>query len=204
MGEIMKLILVRHGQTHANERGAIDTVVPGQALTELGWAQANDVVAELVKYQPDAIWRSDTLRTEQTATPLATQLNLTPIARAGLREVAAGSLEGKTDPAAMQEYIGTMMAWGKGQLDVPLGGGDNGRQTLERFDAVVREIEESGAKRPVIVAHAAMITYWVGMRANGITQQMRQTRLQNTGIAVVEGSLAQGFEIERWMDIYRP
>lgn len=92
----MQLILVRHGQTYANERAAISTIVPGEALTETGWTQANNVVADLIQYRPDAIWRSDTLRTEQTATPLATQLAITPQVHPGLREIQAGSLEGKT------------------------------------------------------------------------------------------------------------
>ncbi|QRV02844.1 histidine phosphatase family protein [Arcanobacterium phocisimile] len=200
----MKLILVRHGQTYSNERGAIDTVIPGASLTELGWSQANDVVADLLTYEPDAIWRSDTLRTEQTATPLATRLGIEPVVRPGLREIAAGSLEGATKESAMREYIGTMRAWIAGELDLRLGGADTGRETVDRFDAVVREIEESGAQRPVIFAHAAIITYWLGVRAQGITEEMRKVHLHNTGIAVVEGTLDTGYHAQRWMHIYKP
>ncbi|USR80090.1 histidine phosphatase family protein [Arcanobacterium pinnipediorum] len=200
----MKLIFVRHGQTYANERAALDTIIPGAALTELGWTQANAVVADLLDYEPDAIWRSDTLRTEQTATPLATRLGLEPHVRAGLREISAGDLEGSTDEAAMAEYIATMRAWIDGKLDLRLGGGDSGQETLQRCDAVIREVEQSGAHRPVIFAHAAIITFWLGMRASGITDQMRALPLHNTGIAVVEGSLATGYRAQRWMHIYKP
>ncbi|QJC21659.1 histidine phosphatase family protein [Arcanobacterium buesumense] len=200
----MQLILVRHGQTYANERAAISTIVPGEALTETGWTQANNVVADLIQYRPDAIWRSDTLRTEQTATPLATQLAITPQVHPGLREIQAGSLEGKTSPEAMQEYISTMMAWLDGDLGLPMGSGDTGYETLQRFDEAVAEIERSGAQRPVIFAHAGILTFWAGMRVRGITEDMRHQRLLNTGIAVAEGTVAQGFDIQRWMNVYRP
>lgn len=200
----MQLILVRHGQTHANERGAIDTIIPGEALTEMGWDQANTVVADLLTYKPDSIWRSDTLRTEQTATPLATQLGLTPNVRPGLREITAGEYEGKTDPESMARYIGTMRAWVDGNLDLRLGGAESGAETIERFDNVIKEIEESGVSCAVVFAHAAIITYWVGMRAHDITDEMRALRLQNTGIAVLEGSLADGYSIHRWMHVHWP
>ena len=36
----MRLLLLRHGQTHGNTAGALDTAVPGLGLTELGRRQA--------------------------------------------------------------------------------------------------------------------------------------------------------------------
>ena len=36
----MRLLLMRHGQTHANVSGELDTAHPGVDLTDLGRAQA--------------------------------------------------------------------------------------------------------------------------------------------------------------------
>ena len=35
-----RLLLIRHGQTTSNVRQALDTALPGAALTDLGWSQA--------------------------------------------------------------------------------------------------------------------------------------------------------------------
>ena len=37
----MRLILIRHGQTHSNVAHALDTTVPGADLTDLGREQAD-------------------------------------------------------------------------------------------------------------------------------------------------------------------
>lgn len=200
----MRLILVRHGETYANVKKILDTEPPGAALTETGWTQANDVVAKILPYEPDSIWISNALRTKQTATPLATRLGIEPNEREGVREIAAGEYEGMNDDDAIYDYLGVVMAWIDGDRDVRLGGGVNGADTLERFDSVVREIEESGSECAVVFSHGAMIGYWTAARGLGGTDEMRKIRLLNTGMAVLEGTLDDGYHIRRWAHLEIP
>lgn len=68
-----RLLLIRHGQTTSNIRHALDTALPGAALTDLGWSQAR-AAGELLASEtvggldaPLALVSSEALRARQTA-----------------------------------------------------------------------------------------------------------------------------------------
>ncbi|MFY9262853.1 MAG: histidine phosphatase family protein [Actinomycetaceae bacterium] len=197
----MRLIMVRHGETYANQKHILDTEPPGSVLTETGWTQANNVVEKLVSYQPDSIWVSNATRTAQTATPLATRLGMEPLVREGLREIAAGSLEGLGDDASIGAFISVVKDWVSGKPETRMGGGVNGYETLQRFDNVVAEIEATGADNAVVFSHGAMLAYWVWMRGRGRVPAMRGVKLNNTDMTILEGSLTHGYEIRRWAHV---
>ena len=44
----MRLLLMRHGQTHANVSGELDTAHPGVELTDLGHTQATTAAQALM------------------------------------------------------------------------------------------------------------------------------------------------------------
>lgn len=197
----MRLTLVRHGETYANVKSLLDTQLPGAALTENGWTQANNIVAPLVKMNPDAIWISGALRTQQTATPLSVRTGIELQVCDGLREVAAGDFEGSADESHISAYMQTLIGWMRGDLDPILGNLDDGHATLARFDAAIADIEASGAQRPVVFSHAAMISLWVASRAEGITEEMLRVPLHNTAMAILDGSLAGGYRVLQWAHI---
>ena len=65
-----RLLLIRHGQTTSNVRHALDTSLPGAALTDLGWSQARAAGERLAGDGPDtplAMVSSQALRARQTA-----------------------------------------------------------------------------------------------------------------------------------------
>lgn len=197
----MRLILVRHGETYSNVKKILDTELPGAALTENGWTQANNIVAPLVAMEPDSIWISGALRTQQTATPLSVQTGLEPQIREGLREVAAGEFEGSSDEAHMSAYMETLIGWMRGGLDPLLGNLDDGHSTLARFDEAIADIEASGSQCSVVFSHGAIISLWVACRARGITEDMMRIPLHNTAMAILDGSIADGFRIVQWAHI---
>ncbi len=90
----MRLILVRHGQTPANVDGILESTVPGPGLTALGHEQAEALVEALADEKIDAIFVSSMIRTHLTAAPLVAARGLEPAVRDGLREIAAGDVEG--------------------------------------------------------------------------------------------------------------
>ena len=81
---------MRHGQTHANVSGELDTAHPGLDLTDLGRAQAAAAAKALAEEHLDAIYVSSRVRTHQTAAPTAEDRGLTPTELDGLEEIAAG------------------------------------------------------------------------------------------------------------------
>lgn len=137
----MRIHLIRHGQTSSNVSKALDTGFPGAPLTELGREQAASLPRRLRGIPLDAIYTSPLIRTQQTATPLATARGLDLLVREGVREIRAGDMEMSSADEDYRAYFETMGAWIGGNLAVRMGGLETGHDVLERFDSVVAEIE---------------------------------------------------------------
>jgi len=195
----MRLILVRHGQTTANVDELLDTGAPGALLTALGHTQAAALPAALAAERIDVLYVSTLLRTHQTAAPLAAARGLEPQVRAGLREVRAGSLELRGDEPAIHRYLSTTLAWSRGEVDLRMPGAETGAEVYARYDAVVAEIEGTGAATAVVVSHGAVIRSWSAARAGNVSPELAaRSRLSNTGAIVLEGATATGWHAVTW------
>jgi broad specificity phosphatase PhoE len=196
----MRLILVRHGQTPANVDGILESTVPGPGLTALGHDQAEALVEALADEKIDAIFVSSMIRTHLTAAPLVAARGLEPAVRDGLREIAAGDVEGKTDEASVHQYVHTLLEWCAGELDVRMPGAETGREVIDRFDQVVDEAEALGVDSVVLVSHGAMIRAWCAARTGNVDLDFVSNHyVVNTGIVVIEGSKENGWEVESWL-----
>lgn len=135
----MRLLLIRHGQTDGNVRGALDTALPGPPLTELGRKQAGELAVRLAGEPIVAVYASQATRAQQTAAPLAAQLGFDVQVVDGVQEVGAGDLEGATDRESIQVYMETVRRWTLGELEPALPGGESGLGVRTRMlDAVSR------------------------------------------------------------------
>jgi probable phosphoglycerate mutase len=104
------------------------------------------------------------------------------------------------DTESVRSYMTTVFAWSGGDLDRRMPGGPDGHETFGRFDEVVGEAEAAGLATAAIFSHGAMIRSWAGARAGnlGVSFVARQI-LSNTGVVVLEGSLANGWRALTWM-----
>lgn len=196
----MRLILVRHGQTPANVDGVLESRVPGPGLTPLGLEQAEEIVEALADEKIDAIFVSSMVRTHLTAAPLVAARGLDPIERDGLREIAAGDVEGNTDDASVHQYVHTLLEWCGGDLDVRMPGAESGHEVISRFDEVVAEAEALRVDSVVLVSHGAMIRAWCAVRTGNVDLDFVSTHyVVNTGVVVAEGSSATGWEVVSWL-----
>lgn len=152
-----RLLVIRHGQSVSNLRG-IFTGHLDLALTEIGRTQAA-VTANYITstYTVDAVFASDLSRAFDTGKAVADLVGLTVQADARLREIYAGTWEGKT----FNELTATSPAYtvfrtdiGKCQTD----GGESvaqlSQRVLEAFTQIARENE---GKTVVIATHATPI-----------------------------------------------
>ncbi|MCW2829570.1 MAG: histidine phosphatase family protein [Aeromicrobium sp.] len=196
----MRLILIRHGQTPANVDGVLESTVPGPGLTALGERQAVELVEALADERIDALFVSSMVRTQLTAAPLAAARGLEPVVHPGLREIAAGDVEGHTDHDSVHQYVSTLLSWCEGHLDVRMPGADTGHEVIARFDEVVAQAEDLGVDTVAFVSHGAMIRAWCAARGDNIDLEFVSTHyVVNTGIVVVEGSTAGGWEVTSWL-----
>lgn len=196
----MRLILVRHGQTPANVEGILESTVPGPGLTALGRQQAEELVGALADEKIDAIFVSSMIRTHLTAAPLVAARGLEPVVRDGIREIGAGDVEGRSDEDSVHQYVHTLLAWCAGELDVRMPGAETGREVIARFDEVVAEAESLGVDSVLLVSHGAMIRAWCAARTSNVDLDFVSDHyVVNTGVVVVEGSTATGWEVESWL-----
>lgn len=197
----MRLHLVRHGQTGSNLVSALDTAAPGAPLTAEGERQARAVGDAFAAEPLEAVYASHLDRARATAAAVARPHGLEVQVREGLREVAAGDLEMRTDPASVEQYLRTMLAWAGGDLSARMPGGETGRATLDRFEAVVEEIRAGGASTVAAVSHGAVIRLWAITRAANLDTGVAAVRvLDNTGVVTLESGGPTGWYATRWQD----
>jgi broad specificity phosphatase PhoE len=199
----MRLLLLRHGQTHGNTAGALDTAVPGLHLTDLGRAQAEAAARALADRRIDQIYVSTLTRTHQTAAPLATALGLALRELDGLREISAGDFEMGSDHDSIAGYIGTIADWIERRYDARMPGGESGHEFLDRYDAAVAEIhravQDAGGDSALAVSHGAAMRTWVSARVQDVESHARATDpLHNTACIELTGDPTSGWQVHAW------
>jgi probable phosphoglycerate mutase len=175
-----RLILIRHGQSHANVERRLDTRPPGADLTDLGVQQARDY-ARTRTSPPALLLHSVARRAAQTAAAIGGELTsaaagshlssaaagsqwlIAPTEVDGLHEVQAGDLEDRTDDDAIAEFNRVYQRWLEGELAVPMPGGESGHDVLDRYLPVLtalrsRYLDDSAWTGDiVVVSHGAAI-----------------------------------------------
>jgi probable phosphoglycerate mutase len=157
-----RLLLVRHGQSHGNVERRLDTRPPGADLTDLGVAQARDFARSRLE-PPGLLLHSVARRAAQTAAAIGGELSLTPIEVDGIHEVQAGDLEDRSDDDAIAEFNRVYQRWLDGDLAVPMPGGENGHEVLERYLPVILDLRQrylddrTWTGDVVVVSHGAAI-----------------------------------------------
>ena len=156
-----KLIIIRHGESEANQLG----VIAGwndYPLTPLGMAQAEETAAHLATEQIDVVCSSDLCRAYATAEANAKLHGLTVQAYPELRETYCGEWEGITfaelearDPVEYDRFR-------RVQLTYTIPGGENLWESGLRFYNKILEIaNENQGKTILIAAHGAVIrVFW--------------------------------------------
>ncbi|MCT7661560.1 histidine phosphatase family protein [Mycobacterium deserti] len=134
-----RLILLRHGQSHANVERRLDTRPPGAALTDLGREQAR-AFARGLSQPPAMVAHSVALRASQTAAEVADELGLATFELEGIHEVQVGELEDRNDDDAVKTFETVYQRWHEGDLDIPMPGGETARQVLDRYVPVITQL----------------------------------------------------------------
>ncbi len=197
--ESITLTFVRHAQSQGNASGLIDSSVPGPGLSEEGRSQAQAAADVLRDKDFDGIYASNMVRTQQTAAPLAADLDEQVEVLPGLREIEAGWFEGTSEATAAETYFLAPVQWLDGNLSVAIPGSISGKEFNDRFTAAVPEIYDSGDKNPVAFAHAGSIMLWTLLNVQNPNDSLLRTRpLPNTGRVVVEGNPMTGWRLVNW------
>ena len=146
----------------------------------------------------DSIYASVLLRTQLTATPLATERALDVRVLPGIHEIEAGDLEDRRDRASIRTYLETAFAWGTGDLSPVMPGAFDGHQFFRRFDADIASVAAE-SENAVVVSHGAAIRVWVAARAINVPPTYSgEHDIDNTGVIELEGTPDEGWTLLSW------
>jgi broad specificity phosphatase PhoE len=192
------ITFVRHAESQGNASGLIDTSVPGPSLTPLGEQQAKEAAVELSRTPHDGIYASTMIRTQQTAQPLADELEEQIVVLPGLREIEAGDFEGEPERDAIR-YFQPLQQWLQGDRTARIPGSIDGNEFDARFDEAVNDIYRSGHQQPVAFSHGGAIAMWTMLNVADPPLDLLTTQsLPNTGQVVVRGNPTDGWTLLDW------
>ncbi|HEX3783548.1 MAG TPA: histidine phosphatase family protein [Pseudonocardiaceae bacterium] len=198
----MRLFLVRHGQTESNVRMVLDSRPPGPPLNLVGQQQAVELAESLAGEPVVGVYASTAIRAQQTAAPVAAKHDLPVQVVPGAQEVFVGDLEGRTDHGSVGQFFTAFSAWSEGDLDVPLPGGETGRQVRDRFERVVADIRAAHQHGVVVlVSHGGVIRLVAPMLATNVKLAVTEyALLPNTGrvVLVDEPGPQAGWRCVEW------
>ena len=194
-----ELVLIRHGETDMNRelrfQGHLNV-----GLNAIGLEQARRLAARMAGEKADAVYASDLLRAQQTATPIADELALPPLADPGLREQHFGRVEGMRVDDIQRDLPEAWAGWLRFDEDFAMPEGESTREFHARvMEAVQRLVAAHPQQRVVVVTHGGVLDMiYRTARSLGLSGP-RQSEIPNAGfnrIAVRESSI----EILAWAD----
>ncbi|MDV6012350.1 histidine phosphatase family protein [Haloechinothrix sp. LS1_15] len=192
----MKLKLVRHAESTANVRKAINTKVPGPPLTDLGKRQAEELAERLRDEPVEAVYCSLATRAQQTAAPVAALHELDLQVIDGVHEIFVGELEDVTDREGIEAYARIFYQWIQGELQYAMPGGESGFEVRDRFVTAITQIrnkheQEHPDGTVVVVSHGGIMRLGVELLAENVPQASPLSGLiANTGtieLATLDG-----------------
>jgi broad specificity phosphatase PhoE len=202
------LVLVRHGQSFGNVERRLDTRPPGAELTPLGRDQARAFARG--SGRPWMLTHSVAIRASQTAGVIGVELAMPAHEVAGIHEVQVGKLENRSDDDAVAEFNAVYERWHRGELDVPLPGGETGNDVLERYVPAVTELrlrhldDHEFHGDIVVVSHGAAIRLVAAVLAGVEADFALDNHLDNAESVVLSPITDGRWSCVRWGTLTPP
>jgi probable phosphoglycerate mutase len=164
----IRIFIARHGETDYNKKGLLQGRGIDAPLNEAGFRQAEMLSDYLSGYDADQLVSSSLTRTWQTAEPLRKAKKLQVLKETDLDEMDFGEFEGKPYMDAAEELDNIQSFWKRGELDVPIPGGESPRQVFERANNAFHHILGTfSGSNLMLVLHGrlirVLISEWIGL-----------------------------------------
>jgi broad specificity phosphatase PhoE len=185
-----RLVLVRHGQSLGNVDRRLDTRPPGSELTPLGRDQARAFARDGL-IRPGLLLHSVATRAAQTAAEISAEVDVPASEVAGIHEVQVGELENRSDDDAVEQFNTIYKRWHEGEREVPLPGGENANQVLDRYVPVLTDLriryldDDEWTGDIVVVSHGAAIRLTAAVLAGVESSFVLDHHLNNTEAVVL-------------------
>jgi broad specificity phosphatase PhoE len=174
-----RLLLVRHGATHATEEGRFSGS-SGAELSEEGRWQAARLGERLARQSIARVYTSPLSRAVDTAGIIASHCRLEPVTRDGLREIGHGRWEGLRRDEVERTFPEEYAAWEADPFTFAPEGGESGVAVLARALPVIREfVTAHPGEQLLVVSHKAtlrlVLSSLLGFDARGYRDRLDQS-----------------------------
>jgi probable phosphoglycerate mutase len=178
-----RLFLVRHGETEYNKKGMMQGRGIDAPLNDTGHRQAQLIAENLESEGPDVIVSSGMIRAIETARPLSEKLSKPIHSFSELDEMNFGDFEGQKSSNIQKELKQLHDTWAKGEVNVPIPGGESPVEVYERADGRIRTLLNEGSNETkVFFLHGRLIRILLSKWLGYGLQNMHKVEHQNGAI----------------------
>ncbi|MBX3255907.1 MAG: histidine phosphatase family protein [Chitinophagaceae bacterium] len=194
---MLKVILLRHGETPYNADGNRYCGRTDIGLTEKGLAQAQKVFAALKDVHIDAVYASPLARARKTA-EIASG-NRPVITDERIIEADFGLWEGKTKEEFIAENPELWWQWMKDPKNTKAGGtGETGGEIVKRVNDFFEEMNvKHNNQKILVVAHNGINRLYMAFKLGMPLSYYRRIEQENSSITLFELDDEKGFTLKK-------
>jgi alpha-ribazole phosphatase len=187
---IMKLFLIRHGETDWNLKGKIQGSSDIE-LNDTGIKQAEELSNKVLEesYKFSKIYSSSQRRAVNTAEILRRVINVDYISIEGLEEINLGEWEGLSWAEVKEKYPTGYEEWYINRRYTKPPKGESYQEMLQRVLTAIRKIINENYDDVVIVTHSAVIMCIQCYITNTPFDEMMKFKTDNTSITEIDSDL---------------
>ena len=183
----MKLILVRHGETHWNKDGLIQGGDSDIELNDTGLEQAGKIAAFLKNESIIAILSSPLQRAVATAEVIASQHQLSVEIDQGLKELKVGDLEGIPISNLRTTFSRFLLQWWQNGEAMKLPNGESLVDLQQRAWKVIEGLLEKHKDGTAVVVSHYFVTLVIVLKALNLPlDYFTKFRLDLGGVSILE------------------
>jgi broad specificity phosphatase PhoE len=184
---VIRLILVRHGETAWNQERRIQGGSSDVELSEVGKKQAERLGLALKEKRINAIYSSPLKRALDTAQAIASQHKLTVQVESDLREMEVGDLEGVPIAELGANFSQFLLEWRQGQGLEKLPGGESIADLADRVWAAIQDIIQRHRRETVVVvSHYLAVAVTICKALGWPLSRLERIRVQNCSINIID------------------
>jgi len=184
---MIKLILVRHGESIANKKGIYQGQTYDTGLTLRGKKQAEMLIEPLGKIIIDGIITSPLQRTRQTAEILSQKLKIPVTVDKEIVEISHGRWEGHSKKWVEVNYPRLVKLWWKRPSRVQMPKGEDLDEVYRRVRKFLEQVaNENFGKSILVVGHDLIMRVIIGIVIGLPQDNIWNFRLDNGGVTILK------------------
>jgi len=185
--KMVRLILVRHGESIANKKGIFQGQTYDTGLTARGQKQALFLARLLIKIGATKIIASHLKRARETAEIIARQLSLSVTIDDSIIEISHGRWESHTNEWVKSNYGDLLKLWRREPTRVQMPDGENLKQICKRVKSFLENVvKEYEGKTVIVVGHDLIMKVMIAIIIGLSLDNIWKFRVDNGSLTILE------------------